>query len=296
MPAIGNFLSDLATRFGINISSVPAFESLASSDLNIPDEVATLFNVELMTMDAALNNPRIKAKFRSDILDPVDTDIRNMINDFNLPTEARTEILGEPSTYKRVQLIAKKIRDVESQKATATSSRDKNELESQLQNLQADLQRNLQQHQTELSSRETGWNTKFIDLLKNNIVSRKQLDTSKFPLDVMHDLATASIDKALSEKGVKFVIKNDKLALVQTQDETMDYVVNNTTITPESFIDSVLADKKLIAVSMPAPPQPGNPGPSPMPGRNYPPSPRQVPAGNLSRFDKAMADYQAHIS
>lgn len=292
MPALGQFLQDIASRYGISIN-IPEFTpELRNSAVDIPNEVAALFNVDLLTEDAVFNSPKIKGRFLAQALNPLDDMVREAISEYGISGETATSILGEAGTYKRVPALIKAIKDAEAAKAAAPS-KEKGAFEQQINELKVQLAQAQESANLAVANKEKEWSDAYSELAQSNIIAKKNIDTSRFPAEIMHAVVRDAINKALEAKGAKLALKGRNLELVQAQDESLQYMVNNVKLTPEAFIDEVLATNKLLAVSQPAAAPDQHRGPS-NPGHYPSGTPPQVPSRNLNSFDRALADYQAN--
>jgi len=288
---LGIFLASVATKFGIDTTS-PEFAEVLASGTEIPDNIANLYvnNNGLMTLEAAKNNPLLKNHFTATVLNPIDSNLDALMTEFELPDEIKAELKGNPNTYQRVPAVVRKIQELIIQRAGA-SGKAKDDLTNQINALQQKLATSETAMQTTLAQKEEAHMNEMKDLLLDAIISGKKLNTSAFPAETIKMIARKFVDDALVNKGVKIKNVNRTLQLKQAAEEALDYYENNAPVSVDSFVEQVLANNKLLAVTdqstatgtMGFPPQ--------LPNTRTSPS---VPlAGMSTKLDRAMADYNS---
>ncbi len=217
------------------------------------------------------------------------------MNELGLPDEVRTEILGQQSTFDRISLYGRKIKELSAQKETATGQ-ERTQLATQINTLQGKITELTQQAQTQTAALKQAHATEMADLILSGKISSRKLDTTAYPLEVMSGIARNFIDQALTERGIKISNQERKLLLKQSANPDLDYFHNGQAYTIDQLIDEVLAKNKLITVTDPAPLNPGSNGNS----QRYTPPVQQNGNNNtvqplngmLGKLDKIAADMQ----
>jgi len=290
---IGTLLNNLATKFGVDTTS-PEFIELLSANLEVPDNIASSFqNLTLLTEESAKNNPKLKAHFTALALNGGDARINSAMEELGFSDEYRNEIIGAPSTYDKISLLAKKAAELGNQKAAATG-KEKESVANQYNAAMAELVNQKKLYEQQLAGKEQEYSEKMkTHILRGKLTSRK-LDTSRFDLETMSDIAFNQLQKELATKGIKIKNENDVLKLKQAQDDALDYFENNQPYSVDQLIDSVLANNKLLAVN-------DQPSAAGINGnmQNYQANTTQSNGktvqpltGMRSKLDKVAADYQ----
>lgn len=72
-------------------------------DGEMPDTIFPILESTFLTIDRAASDKSVKAKIKSDLLDPIDNDLKTMMK--HLPAEDVIEIERAESTYKKMELL-----------------------------------------------------------------------------------------------------------------------------------------------------------------------------------------------
>lgn len=292
---LGTFLTNLAQKFGGVDTTSPEFIELLSANLDIPDGIAGSFmNANILTEESARNNPKLKTHFTALALNGGDARITAAMDELAFSEDARSEILSAQSTFDRIGLLARKAAEIGKQKVDATG-KEKESLTTQYNALQQQIATLKQDYEGKLTAKDTEFTSKITDYILRNKMSTRKLDTTRFDGETMSTIAFNFLTKALQEKGIKIKNENDVLKLKQAQEESLDYYFNNQPYTIDMLIDEVLANNKLLAVTDPNTPPPGNNGfqqnyTPPANGAQQPGQPKPL-NGMISTLDKALADY-----
>lgn len=75
----------------------------AVPEAEMPDTIFPILESTFLTIDRAAADKSVKAKIKSDLLDPIDNDLKTMMK--HLPAEDVIEIERAESTYKKLELI-----------------------------------------------------------------------------------------------------------------------------------------------------------------------------------------------
>ena len=94
-------------------------------DASIDDSIAHNMEAELLNRDLAKSDFKLKTHFTALALNGVDSEIEAAMNELLSDNDdARTELLGIKSTPKRAAALAKKIKELESERNKAGVYRD----------------------------------------------------------------------------------------------------------------------------------------------------------------------------
>lgn len=271
-------LSDLIKTLAIN-SGVSADDAelttilgnTALASLEVPDTISTRLTAPRLTMEAAKANPELKKHFTAQALDGVDAHIKQLVSEFTLPDDAKTEIDSEASTSKKVALLAKKIQATEAAKVAAPPG-DKKVLEdkiAELNNQMASLRSGWETEKSTLMSQFDDERTDFE--LKTFVLNQSLNLPDSFDQNAKYAAVKTLWDAEMKSKGVKVVRKDGTLSL-QTNEGTEYFdPTNNQKVTVNDFVLKTLANKGALKASTPPPTPPKNPQ-NPQNPHNAPPS------------------------
>lgn len=224
----------------------------------IPDEIATSLDNQLLTIAAATNNhPQVKKVYFAQAYNGLDAEIENAMTEFALDDDTKAEIKGEQSSTKKAVALARKIKELESKKVGADQGKT-NTLQAQINDLhteianekkkQADLKKTYEDKikgihiQSKLSSLLSGYKTIYDDL----------------PAEAKEAAVNALISKALQDSDAEFTFdEKGSLSLIK-KDGTNLFGDNHTQLTPNSFIDKTFSSSKILKVSETTPASNGN--------------------------------------
>lgn len=242
----GTWISELADIAGYDKSKLI---DLLSVNAQIPDDLVTAVNSNLMTLDTAKNNIELKKYFHAQALNGIDAELKNVLSELELDDDSRQAIESETSSYKRVSKSLKLVKELEAKKSQANTKGEKTELQKEIDRLNNEIKTT----KLQMQEKENEFNSKLESTLTeyqlNSILSSKNYAFGDMPKDVLTLTAKNLLQSALTSKGVKIVRENDKLKLVRAEAPDLDYRENNTPVNIGDFVDRVLADNKLLKVS-----------------------------------------------
>lgn len=304
MKNLADLLNVLAKTAGISedneeFKALIQIKELATT--NVPEDLAKSFTDSLegglLSIDAAKNNKEIKDHFTALALNGVDTEIEKVIADMDLDEETKTLLKNTDSTYKKVSLIptrlkakyealieeAKKDNGGEDTEKLTAANTTISELNKELSTIKENTV-GKELHDTAIANHAA----QLMDLNIKTLLGGKKL-TSTLPRNVAIAAAKNVFDEALKEKGIS-LDASDGLKL-KSADGSQDYYdKNNQPVTVDAFIDTLLADNKLLDVSPPGPP---SPTPTPTPGPTDGPIP--PPTSETDVFDQHALDVEQQL-
>jgi hypothetical protein len=262
---------------------------------DIPDEVATALDNQLLTIAAATNNhPDVKKVYFSQAYNGLDTEMGRLMDELNLPENIREEIQqagvpdgksGTPTT-KRIVALVKKIKEISEKSVPADAAKAK-EMQTTIAELHAkvkaeiDKQGNLQKEYDD-KIRKIEVRTKI----------EKELSKYKTVYDDLDPVAKdaaihALLNKSLQDIDADFTFdKNGNLSLVKKDGDSV-FGDNHTLVTPQSFMDKALS--KILKVTDPS--KGNNPPAAPLPGNSNTSQPntalKAALADNLQAYEAA---------
>lgn len=294
---IGTLLKNLADKIGVP-TDTPDFIDLLSANLEVPDAVAQAFAVDVLTFQAAQNHPKLKSHYYATSLNEVDRRLTSNMDELEFPDTAKSDVMAAQSTFERINLFAKKIKELTAAKE-GTTGKEKNELTTQINTLQRQMADAAQSARQLLDNANVAHQQEMADMYLSSRIAARKLDTSVYPDDVMQTIARNYIERAFQEKGIKPVYSNKSVSLKQSQSPDLDFYHNNQPYTLDHLIDEVLAANKLITVNDPAGKQ-GNGGSQQQQQRQQQQQNNNQNNGNavtqlsgmLGKLDKLQADFK----
>jgi hypothetical protein len=244
----GTFISELAKIAGYDETKLI---DLLSINAQIPDDLVNAVNASLMTMETAKNNIELKKYFHAQALNGVDAELRNALSELELDDENRTAIDSETSTYKKVSKSLKLVKELQEKKAQTNNKGEKTELQKEIDRLNNEIKTVKAQSEDKEKEFNSKLDSTLTEYQLNSILSSKNYALDGMPKDVLTLTAKNLLQSELSAKGIKIVRDNDKLKLVRVDAPDLDYRENNTPVQLGDFVDSVLANNKLLKVSEP---------------------------------------------
>ena len=249
MPLIGELINNLAQKAGIQSDNADLKALLSSPELaaiNVPDEVATIIDKNLMSLDAAKNNhPEVRNKYWKDFHDGIDKRLIPLLENDILEPEDIEEIKNEITTGKKIELAINKLKaaklkarpadkeeinkllaaaNEEARLAKLEAGKVKDEYENKIKNIRKD---------TALNAELSSYKTIYDDLpTKAKVVALKAL-----------------IESTLQEKKAEFRTDQDGNLQIMHQDGTNVFGSDNVLLTHKSFLDQTLAPILKVSVS-----------------------------------------------
>lgn len=232
----------------------------------IPDEIATSLDNQLLTIAAATNNhPQVKKVYFAQAYNGLDAEIESLATEFGLDETVLGELKAEQSSTKRAVALARKIKELESKKVGADAGKT-NTLQAQITQLHSELAEE-KKKQTDLKkSYDKQINNIHIQSKLNNLLSGYKTIYDELPSEAKEAAVNALISKALQDSDAEFAFDEKGSLSVIKKDGTNLFGDNHTLQTPNSFIDKTFASSKILKVSEPQPAGNGNIQPVRVPG------------------------------
>lgn len=256
MATVNELLKNLITKSGIavddQLTALLSNEALAA--IEVPEEVNRGIEQNLISLkDAKNNHPEIKNFYQKQALDTVDTSIVTMLEDFGIDETLRNEILAERSTYKRLPLMVKKVRELEAKKLASTSQTDKIALQKQIDELQAQLRTRSAQEQQLRSEFDSKIKEFKVNYKLDTLLSQYQTvyDNPAAPLDPEVKAMTLRnlLSKQLQENNAALDFDENGNFVLIKKDGTNYYGDNNQQVTPQAFAEQMLSRNKLLVTT-----------------------------------------------
>jgi hypothetical protein len=249
MPNLKQFITGLAKKAGMDPENetIKAFFS-ALPETDVPEDVQRGVDNSLISLtDAKNNHPEIKNFYQKQSLDSVDKTLQALIDEYQLGDDE--EIKGERSTYKRVQLIPKKIADLEKKKGNANGGKEKENIQKEIDALHAQLSEQKTARETEKAS----YANELLNFKRghklDSIIGKHKTIYDELDPDVKSTSISTIINKYLQDNQAKFDFDDKGNFVLLKNDGTNYYGENHQQISPDQFIEQTLAKTKLLKVS-----------------------------------------------
>ena len=243
----GDFLKDLANKIGK--TNDPAFAELFTLDSELPNEQCDAIISGLMSLEHAKS--KLKGSLRAETLNGVDAKLKQIISD---KLGLTIEFEDGTDTFQKFDKFAETIKETLEKKPEKSSEADKS-----LKQAQADL---IAERQGRTADNEKAANTlaqtkadyeaRYMEDAKKNALRGKNWANKKVSEETWIKVANQSIAEALQKVGAQEVLIDGKLNLVLANDPTSPYFdEKGVTVSHEDFINRVIAEQNLIAVTEP---------------------------------------------
>lgn len=248
---LGDILNTLASKAGISSTDAELMKVLSSptiSNAEVPDSIGSKFDTTLMNVEAAKNNPLVIAAIKAQVYNGVDSEVNRAIGEIGIEDALKAELDAEKNTNKKVALALKKIAELERAKADAKKG-DKAELEKEIAKLNDSIKSINKEHTEKISKLTTDYENNLLTYdLKNTLKGYKYAFPAEMPEDIKIETVLSVLNKNLTEKDGKFIRENGALKLIKGSTNSDFYNEKNEKVDTKSFIDSVLANNKLLSV------------------------------------------------
>ena len=266
----GEFLNTMAAKLGLQ--NDPQMVSLLSNatiaQMEIGDDFAGKMNAGLMSLEGAKSNTEVKKHFDALALNGVDAKLLPLAQLYG----ATTEFDAEKSTYKRVDILADKIKakiaEIEAKQASGDVTKDSEvkRLNGELLKLQQQLTTATAEKDREIATLKASHEKAMLGSLIDFALTGKPYANDKVDAKTNVTIARALIDGKLAEKGAIIVNDNGVLKLKNANAPELDLLdEGNKPVTFAGFTDKILADANLLKVSKATPQQQRTPFQIPQP-------------------------------
>lgn len=286
---VGEFVKKLADKVGNIDQNSQEFIDILSSSVEMDDTIVNSILENTLTMSTASQHPAVRNKIRAEVFNGIDKNIENQLNAWEISEEARTQVLSEPDTFKRLKLMETKIKEhIEGVKGTGKSKSDAEEaLKAQVAKLTTDyktLQDNFTAEKNNIINEHQGQLINF--QLQNMLVGKNYALPKEMASEMKTSIAMQALQAKLGADG--YVIKNEagKLNLF-TKEGTIALDKQNSQILIDKYVDEVLVQNKLVDM---------NGGQQQAPTAPNTIAPPNAPGSNSGSFQAAMmADIKAQM-
>jgi hypothetical protein len=247
---IGEFLNTLALTTNVDATELNTFIETNKDKLNfeLPSEIASQIQSKIITVDSAKHNIDLKKHFFAQALNGTDARINQLVDEYQFDDDAKSVLMSEKSTMKKVEILALKLKEAYEKKASTSNPSKTASLETEIQNLNKQILDVKTSYENKIKGLHDEFENKNLDFSVKHFLSQK--DYANIPdKDIAIDVAQRYLQSSFESKGVKLINRNNKPTLVRADDTQLDYMENNKQVDFNSFAEKVLAEKGLLKVS-----------------------------------------------
>lgn len=219
----------------------------AIKGITVPDDLISKADQALMTLDGAKQNIQLKNHFKAIDLSPVDKQIEEVLDEFQVEPEDRQHVLTAENSYKRIKSLASKLVELEGRKSKAATG-DKKALTDEISKLNAQIVQERTKYQSEMNELKKNNDSILLNMAIENVLNGYTY-TDTISTDAARAAAKDLLFKQFTKDKAKPLLRDGQIKLVNTADETLAYMVNNQEVDFKPYTDKVVGDNKLLKVS-----------------------------------------------
>lgn len=257
------FINSQATKAGMDVNveaNKTFFDALAAAniELEMPDDLAKGIDNKFITVEAAKNNhPDIKNHYQSQALDTIDKTSIATLKELGISQDEIDAIIsGEQSTFKRVPLAMRKIKELESKKANA-SKPDQIAIQKQIDDLHAKLREKeaeVTRIQTETANQQK---QDRIDRILDRMFASAKTTFDNLDAEIKNDSIRALLVRGLQNSDAKIELNENGNLVLLRKDGTNYFGEGNRQQDPQQFLDGLLSRNKILVTNQQPPAQGG---------------------------------------
>lgn len=246
------FLTVLLTKAGVKLDEEAITQALAVpelSTLQIPDSLITPIDNGLLGIQAAKNNhPEIQKHYKAQIYDGIDKMIARMIDEHKISDEVKADILAEPSSTKRIELLTAKLKE-EAEKKGSAGKGEKDSLQLEITKLNNELR--------EIKQKEQGihddYKKQLTDVRMGHslglLLGGYKTKFDELPASVKDSTLKAIINNSLATDGAEFSVDETGQVILRKKDGNNFFGEDHNIMTPKTYLDKILARDKILIVN-----------------------------------------------
>lgn len=249
---LGDFLNNLAKTAGIDATNPALVSILSNADVataKLDEGFAKQLTSGFLTFEAAKNNPELKSYYTALALNPLDTQFKELATEFELPDDVRTELESEKSSYKRVAMFTRKIKELEAKKAQANNG-DKTKFTEQINNLNEQISKIKNDFLAEKSQLIEAHKADRVNWELDSLYSSFEFATP-MSKEANIQMAKILVSEELKKNNLKIENVDNRLRLATN--EGTDYYMDNQKVDIKNFMEKTLATNKVLKIDTQAP-------------------------------------------
>jgi len=250
---LGQLIQHLAKKAGVSSDDQHLINVLANADITkvtIHSDFVKAIDENLLSLDAAKDNhPDIKKVYVAQALNALDKKLAALIPDLGLSEDEAKKLEANTNTYSKLDEVVKKLQE----KKAVAATEDKSALQKQVDDLLAQLQTAEQDKAQAVANIESLRKADRTDYALKLMMNGVKTVYDNMPADAKDGAIGVLIKKALQDKDAEFDFDESDSFIIRKKDGTSLLGANHTRITPQSFVDDILAQNKVLVVSQPQP-------------------------------------------
>ena len=244
---IGSLIEGLLKKAGFDTSKDELKKIIEISE-ELPDGAVDALEKSLMTAEAAKSNPDVIKKVKAEIFNGADQKITSIIEELGL--EADDDFKNEKNTFEKINRLTKLALDAGMKKSGAGSSKEKTDWAEK----EKDYNKQLKELKDNLAAREKEYKeTRENDLTSFELQKILGGKNYSFPdeMDAPFKINTAlsAVNAELQKKGHCIKRNENGQLVILDKDGNPAYSDRNVALEPNTFIDGVLAQYRLLKVT-----------------------------------------------
>jgi hypothetical protein len=254
---LGKLFKDLAASAGLNTAD-DKYKAIIETDTEVPEEIGNLIKTNLMTIEAAKNNPTLKKHYHAQALNAVDTELKERVSEFGFDEADVTKFENEQSTFKRVGMIIKRAKELEIESAKGAGNSPEVEqlkttltqLKDKVKELNGSIVEKEGSYAAKIEAAKREASNAILDHTINAELLGKEYVNDKLDKAVNVTVAKTLLEKKLNEVGAMVIRDaNGNIKLVHKDAPDMDYMVQNKEVKLGIFIDQTLGESNILKVT-----------------------------------------------
>lgn len=283
MATFGELLTQLAAAAGVPADSPQILDLLSKAELAQkqidPDK-------SMLTLDAARNNEQLKGHFYKTFAHGWEQQLPEFAKELGLDDTSQAEIFAENSTFKKYEKLKQKAADAFKTLRAATTAIGKKEAEEEIRRLNADLAAAKTAVDAARAEEAAKWVSKMQNSEQEKILSSYDFAIDGVPKEYVVKIANEALNRKAAERKYTISFNPDNSTFGLKTEAGLEPYEGNTPVTYKGFVDSVLAEAKLLKVSGSG----GTPPPITPPAGTPPPRVATAGGRNTSAYEQALAN------
>lgn len=255
MENVAQFIQRLAKKAGIAENDQNLINILSNADLTkvtLPVELVTQVDNNLLSLSQALDNhPDIKKQYHAQALNAFDANMANLIDESGLSDEKIAELKAQKNTYKRFEAFNTAIKEAAANSAKSKSGEDKSALQKQVDDLLAASKAAKADFETQIATIQKQRGEDRVNYELQSILGSHKTVFDELPVQAKNAALKTIVSQALAERKASFKFDDAGQFILVGEDDSAVLGAGNSKYTPQSLIDEVFAQQKVLKVSDP---------------------------------------------
>ena len=245
----GELLGKLAKKAGID-TTTDEWKPILALDHEVPAEIATKVDNGLLSVEAAKQHPDVKKAVKAEVLAGADAKIESVMTELGIAGD--DDFKGEKNTFEKIARLTKLAQEAGKKASGSTNKQTAEEFAREKE----DYNRQIRELKEKLTKQETDYNSQrendLTDFEFQNTLFGKDYALPK-EMDTKLKVSTArgAVQQALLQKGYKLKRNEAGQLTIVDKDGAPAYGADNVALEPNTFIDGVLTQNKLLRINDP---------------------------------------------